>query len=80
MDRVIQKAKFAPILPNEYVFKRTFADLTLQVFPDVWIHHLCLLVVPLAFQPWLETAKANVTHWSATLAGGDQLVLWFFLG
>jgi len=49
VDSVIQKTKFTAILANEYVFKGAFADLTLQVLPDVWIDNLGLLVVPLAF-------------------------------
>ena len=52
-----------------------FADLTLQVLPDVRIDNWCLLAVALASQPFLEATESNVAHRAGAFTGRDQLVV-----
>jgi hypothetical protein len=59
---------------------RSFADLALQVFPDIGIHKFSFLHVLLSFQPFLQAGFVNVFHGPGTIAWAYEAIIGFLFG
>ena len=67
--------KFLAILALRFIRVWRFAQLTLQVLPEVSRHNRRCLHNALSMKPLFEAQMVDETHRSCTLAGSDQRVV-----
>lgn len=74
MHHIVQETQFATIFSNERIFEGLFANVALEVLPDVGIYVGRLLAVSFTLEPLFQTTEANIVHRAGTFARTDQFV------